>query len=262
MSKLKKILIGVVVFIIVIVVVALVATQGISDVAKGQLEALKKEDYIKAYAYTSIDFQKATSLEEFKKFVAAYPSLRNNESSSFTNREIQNNEGTLQGTLTSRDGATTPVEYKFVKEKGEWRILSIKLKTTGAKVTEEEATPTKEVQSETKGEGKIFKVMANDKVNSRGVVDENKESFNPTTEEISVSVYIEGAKKGTKASAEMEYLESGATVGPATNVLSNDGDLISNFSFTKPTKGWPKGNYKLKAFLSNGDSKEIEFAVK
>ncbi len=273
MSKLKKILIGLALFVIVIFVIAIVATQGISDVAKNQLDALRKEDYIKAYAYTSVDFQKATSLDDFKKFVASYPSLRNNESSSFSTREIVNNEGTLQGTLNSRDGATTPVEYKFVKEKGEWKILSMQLKTTGASVneekpktaTEEKKEPTKEpektVTTATTGNGKIFKVLANVSTNSQGIVETNKTSYTPSVEEIFVSAYVESAEKGSKASAELEYTDSGATVGPATNTFSRDGDVITNFSFTKPTKGWPKGNYKLKVFLSNGDTKETAFQV-
>ncbi len=273
MSKLKKILIGFAIFVIVIFVIAMVATQGISDVAKNQLDALRKEDYIKAYAYTSVDFQKATSLDDFKKFVASYPSLRNNEGSSFSTREIVNNEGTLKGTLTARDGATTPVEFKFVKEKGEWKILSLKLQTTGAAVedenqktvTEDKKVPTsapeKTVTMAAKGNGKIFKVLANTSTNAQGIVEANKSSYLPTDEEISVSAYVESAQKGSKASAELEYTETGSTVGPATNTFSQNGDVITNFSFTKPTKGWPKGNYKLKVFLSNGDAKETTFIV-
>lgn len=269
MSKLKKILIGLAIFVIVIFVIAMVATQGISDVAKNQLDALRKEDYVKAYAYTSVDFQKATSLDDFKKFVAGYPSLRNNEGSSFSNREIVNNEGTLQGTLTARDGATTPVEFKFVKEKGEWKIISLKLQATGASIEEQPTTkeekPTSKPEPTSKTEesssGKIFKVLTNTSTNSQGIVETNKTTYDPTTEEIFVSAYVESAQKGSKASAEFEYTETGVTVGPATNTFSRDGDVITNFSFTKPTKGWPKGNYKLRVFLSNGNTSETTFQV-
>ena len=50
----------------------------------------------------------------------------------FNERSIENNIGTLHGTLTSADGGVTPVEYKFVKEADRWKILSMRLLASGA----------------------------------------------------------------------------------------------------------------------------------
>ncbi|KTC81154.1 TM2 domain protein [Legionella cherrii] len=97
-----------------------------------QLSALKSGDLEKAYSYTSKDFQKATSLADFKKFINQYPSLKNNASAFFNERIIKNNIGIVKGTLTAKDGAKTPIEYCLIWEDGTWKILNIKLSSTGA----------------------------------------------------------------------------------------------------------------------------------
>lgn len=107
------------------------ATKGIVKVVNEQLVYLRKGDIEGAYNLTSGDFRKATSLEQFKKFVSSYPSLFQNKSASFTQREIKNNMGHIEGTLTAMDGSRTPVKYDLVKENNEWRILYIELSPTG-----------------------------------------------------------------------------------------------------------------------------------
>lgn len=99
-----------------------------------QLEALKKGDIKAAYAYTSKDFQNATSLDDFKAFIKQYPSLTNNRSSFFNERQIENNVGVMKGTLTAKDGAKTPIQYRLIKEDGVWKILNIEVLPTGAGV--------------------------------------------------------------------------------------------------------------------------------
>lgn len=129
MSKRKKIifivLIGITVFIAASI--AFWATKGIIDVVREQLGALRNQDYIKAYSLTSKDFQKTTSLEDFKVFVDGNISLKENEDASFNSREASAGFGTLIGVLRARDGTATPVEYWLVKEDGEWRIEYIVL---------------------------------------------------------------------------------------------------------------------------------------
>lgn len=254
----KKILIGLVVFIIAIVLLANFATQGIADVAQNQLSALRSGDSAKAYSYTSKDFQKATSLEEFKVFVKSYPSLSQNESVSFTTKAIENNLGTLKGSLKAKDGSVTPVEYQLVKEGSDWKILNLRLNPTGAGTTSEAPTPTTEESSE----ATIEKVLINDEKSSEGVVDTNKNNFSSDTPEIFVASYINGVEVGSKVSAELIYLDTGDKVGPATNDIEEGGDIISSFSFTKPTKGWPEGDYTIRVYLSTGESKTVNFSVK
>lgn len=257
MKTLMKILKGFGIFIVVVVLLALFFTQGIADTAKSQLKALRDGDIIKAYSYTSKDFRSSTSLENFQKFVDNYPSLKNNKDVSFSDRETSNGIGKLKGTLKSTDGGSTPIEYELVKENGEWKILSIKLNPAGAGITAESPTSSPQQSSG----GTIEKVLFNDKKGERGVVDTNKETFSQTTPEIFVSAYVSNAQKGSQASGELTYIKTGDKIGPATNNFEEGGDPITGFSFSKPTNGWPQGEYKIRIFLSTGDSKEVNFSV-
>jgi TM2 domain-containing membrane protein YozV len=120
------------VFFGTIFLVAMYLTSGLLYPVQSQLKSLQSGNVEKAYSYTSKDFQKVTSLEHFKQFLNQYPSLKNNESSFFNEREIQNNTGFLKGTLTSKDGAKTPIEYRLIYEDGAWKIMGIQVSPTGA----------------------------------------------------------------------------------------------------------------------------------
>lgn len=125
---------------IIIAGLAFYATSGLVDTVDKQLTALRSDDIVLAYSYTSKDFQHATSLDDFKRFVDHFPSLKNNKSASFSRREIQNNQGILKGTLQAKDGGETPIEYRLIKEEGKWKILSIDMQPTGAGITEDQKT--------------------------------------------------------------------------------------------------------------------------
>lgn len=101
-------------------------TETIVNVVDNQLKALREQNIPKAYSYTSKDFQEATSLDQFRNFVEAYPVLLDNQSAHFTQRSIENNIGTLRGNLTSRNRVNIPIEYKLIKDEGKWKILSIR----------------------------------------------------------------------------------------------------------------------------------------
>lgn len=138
-SPLKKamlvigvLLAGFILYVATLFTIVMFATSGIVGTVKLQLDALRSGDIEKAYSYTSKDFQKATPYSVFKSFVDKYPSLKNNESSFFNEREIKNNIGTVKGTLTAKDGAKTPIEYQLIKEDGTWKILGMNLLPTGA----------------------------------------------------------------------------------------------------------------------------------
>lgn len=107
-------------------------TESWVDVVDHQLEALRQNNISNAYyTYTSKDFQTATSLDQFRKFIEAYPVFLNNQSAHFTQRSIEHNIGTLKGNLTSQEHINTPIEYKLIKEDDKWKILSIRLLKPG-----------------------------------------------------------------------------------------------------------------------------------
>lgn len=123
----KKILIGVGVFILLVIILAFSATSGIVKVAEKQLNLISSGDLKGAYALTSQEFQRSVTYDNFLAYVNNYEVLKNYKEHKFNSREIQGDTGTIQGTLTAKDGTVAPVEYKFIKESGEWKILSVDL---------------------------------------------------------------------------------------------------------------------------------------
>lgn len=102
-------------------------TSGIVEVVQNQLNALKAGKIEEAYSYTSKEFQEATSMDEFKAFLDTHPIFKNSEKSSFDNRSISYNNGivsgTIAGTLSTKEGTETAVQYRAIKENGTWKIF-------------------------------------------------------------------------------------------------------------------------------------------
>ena len=131
MSKEIKILIGVgiaaLAALAVFVWLIFSATSVLIEPIDRQLAALKAGNIDAAYAETSEAFQQGTNKDDFAKFVDQFPILRNTASHSFTSRSIENDVGTVSGSLIAADGARTPITYQLVKENGAWKIVNIKL---------------------------------------------------------------------------------------------------------------------------------------
>ncbi len=128
-----KVAISLAILAAVAVALAIYFTQDLVKTADGQLSALRDKDFSRAYyEYTAKDFKTATSLEAFSEFIKSHPALARNMRAHFNERSIENNIGTLNGTLISLEGGVTPVEYKFVKEAERWKILSMRLLASGA----------------------------------------------------------------------------------------------------------------------------------
>ncbi|MDP1836234.1 MAG: DUF4864 domain-containing protein [Chlamydiales bacterium] len=128
-----KVVISLAILAAVAVCLAIYFTQDLVKTAEGQLSAIRARDFSRAYfEYTAKDFKASTSLEAFQEFIKSHPALVNNENANFNERTIENSVGTLHGTLISKDGGVTPIEYKFVKEGDRWKVLSMRLVPTGA----------------------------------------------------------------------------------------------------------------------------------
>lgn len=128
-----------VLFFSLIFITTLFATSGLTDTARHQLSALHNHDYQKAYSYTSVEFKKNTSLDQFVEFVHSFPALEDNKDSTFSNRSIDavSGVGTISGTLEANDGTTVSVSYQLVKEKNVWKIINIDVKSLNAGVNED-----------------------------------------------------------------------------------------------------------------------------
>lgn len=263
MKTLKKIFLWVGGFIIFVIVLALILTQGITDAAKSQLKAIRSGDIAKAYGYTSKTFQQETSFENFKKFVETYEAFKNNDDVSFSTRETQNDTGILKGELKSKDGKKTPVSYKLVKENGDWKIEGIKL-DFGANTGESNSSSSlssSAPQSQT-AEGKIYDILVNDNAKSDGYVEEHKSVLKEKPAKIYATVQVAQAQSGSSVVAELIYLSGKGNLKTTENKIDINGNVLKAFSFTSESGYWPSGEYKIKATLSTGDSKEVTVSVK
>jgi hypothetical protein len=84
-----------------------------------------------AYAMTSATLQKAQTQEDFTRTVKAY-GLDGFQSASWSNRNIKNDRGTLEGTVQCKSGGAVPLTLEMIKEAGTWKVLSIMGPHTGA----------------------------------------------------------------------------------------------------------------------------------
>lgn len=96
---------------------------------ENQVTSIQSHNLPKAYFdYTSPEFQKATSLEEFKYFIDSFPVLSKNKNAIFGNLIFKRpGIGSIQGTMTSTTGESLKIEYDLIKEGHQWKILGIQI---------------------------------------------------------------------------------------------------------------------------------------
>lgn len=98
------------------------------EVVEGWLKSLRANDIAKAYTdFTATDFRKQTSLQDFQKLVEKYKVLNNNKLFQFQSFHIENDTVSFGGDLLSEKGETIPVEFDFISEDGNWKILGIQI---------------------------------------------------------------------------------------------------------------------------------------
>lgn len=103
----------------------------LTDIIEAQLKAIRSRDINKAYySFGSEDFQKTISFADFKRLITKYNVLSDNKSFLFERKIASTHIVVVKGKLTSNAGESLDVEYSFVHEYGEWRILGIQLYTT------------------------------------------------------------------------------------------------------------------------------------
>ena len=137
-SMWKKILGGILIFIVLLVALVMWATSGMSDVANEFFIDIKNKHYSDAYNLTSSDFKGSTSLEAFTKFIQS-SRLDEYKDSSWSERSMSGKIGTLKGVITLKNGDNIPIVLKFVKSSSdEWKILGIKKERAGIKEVDEE----------------------------------------------------------------------------------------------------------------------------
>lgn len=103
-------------------------SNSIGLVIQNQLNDLRDLDLSKAYyAYMSLDFQKAYSVDVFKAFVRKNPTLFRNKLFTAENTTFHDIVAEVTGRLVSTDGQVAKVQYDLIQEDGNWKIRKIDL---------------------------------------------------------------------------------------------------------------------------------------
>jgi len=133
----KKIAVGLAAFVAVAIVaffIVLKLTGPLTEVADAFFSDLRSGAIDAAYGRVSGPFRRATSLEDFRRFVAGQQ-LDSIHSTSWGSRKIEGAgdgaTGELEGTATSRDGSVRSLKITFVKEEGAWRLQYLNLAPVG-----------------------------------------------------------------------------------------------------------------------------------
>jgi hypothetical protein len=108
----------------------------------------------------------------------------------------------------------------------------------------------------------VADLMLSDQVDAKGVVAQHQTKFTTSVAELYGTAFISEAKKGQAVTTELFYVTQNLKVLSSTDNLPNDGEVTLNFSFPKPEKGWPPGDYRLVISLAGGATKTVTFQVK
>jgi hypothetical protein len=127
----KKVVLGIVIFIVLVIALAMWATSGLVEPVQKHFAALRSGDVVAAYSELSVAARQQTSLEDFKKMVTAMPALTHVTGESFSTRENNNGEGRLEGVLELEGGGKLPIAIRLVKENDAWKILAYQTNVNG-----------------------------------------------------------------------------------------------------------------------------------
>lgn len=257
-----KWLLGIVLFAGICGFVLAATAEDFTDTVYDQLRALKKNKITEAYySFTSKEFQSATTLEQFKAFLAAYPILLNTKGIRFIDKTSSDHQGTLEAFLTNNEGHEVKAVYRTIKEGDKWKILSISLEDgpfNHPNSLVADASPSN------LGDSKPLEfsqfVIGTD-VDEEGRVSVNQNSFPAAAQELYLNLYITNGSKDTPVEVNLEHLDSHSKIIPIRTKLTTDGHTILTFVFSPPPVGWPKGNYEVSASTPAGTENHLNFKI-
>lgn len=128
MATWKKVLIGIVGFIVFVVALGLMVTSDLQELTDAHLAAIRSGDLDTAYSQTSPQFRQATSRQQFEQFIAAYPVLTQHTEFLFDSRGFENDTGHVNGHLADEGKKLARIEFKLLKVGEKWTIQGFNLK--------------------------------------------------------------------------------------------------------------------------------------
>ena len=177
----------------------------------------------------------------------SYPSLSQNQGHTFTTRSIENNIGTVKGTLTAKDGAVTPVEFQLVKEQGEWRILFIEVRAAGAALKKKICPGASETRPRRHPGSNIVSITTCEGVAEPGMKALGvRKDFGPLSPEIHALVQLKNVKAGSELKASWVAVdaidEPNYVIKSYPLELKDQGEVTAHFMIYGPLTVGPSGN--------------------
>lgn len=101
-------------------------SQDPKEIIQSQLAAIRSREMVRAYfEFTSKEFQRSISLQDFKTFLKKQEPFFHHRSLEVHSIKQTNNEALVVATLSSVDNDHLPVEFKLVREGDIWKINHI-----------------------------------------------------------------------------------------------------------------------------------------
>lgn len=120
-----KILIVVGVVGTVLTGIAAYFTESSNNVVQGQIEAIQKNRLTEAYyGFTSSEFKKSTSLEQFKEFIKPLLPILST-SAAFSEYPLDNDNKVIRVTFDNNDHPVI-LDYRLIRQEGKWKIFNIR----------------------------------------------------------------------------------------------------------------------------------------
>jgi hypothetical protein len=219
--------------------------QSAEDVSNAELKAIRVGDVQAAYNMTSTSFKHQTSLDAFTTFLGRYPDVRQYASVSFTDKYVGTKTPTaaMSGVLVGSGGRKMQVQILLVKEGKAWRIQGLGLKPSTSDAV-------------------ILGILVSDVVDNKGSVTKAKDTVDKLSAKIYVTAQIYAPNASGQIEATLTALTSSQKFGPTLDNITQAGNLLKDFVFTKTTSAWAAGEYEVMIKLSSGYTKSIKFTVK
>lgn len=233
--------------------------EDLTDAVYDQLKALKKNKITEAYySFTSKEFQEATSLEQFKAFLTAYPILTQTKGIRFIDKINSENIGTLEAFLTNADNKEIKAQYRIIKEGDKWKILSISLEDSTPSLKQSTTSNTEKTEHKPL---EFSQFVLGTAVDEEGRITQGQTIFNHLLPELYLNLYIANGIKDAQIEVELEHLDTHSKIAPIKTKLTEDGHAILTFVFSPPPTGWPKGNYQVMASTPSGAQNHYDFKI-
>jgi hypothetical protein len=242
-------------------------------VIEGQLQAIKNNEIVRAYVvYTSDQFQKKISLEDFRKFVEKYPMLSQYDSMDIKTPVYNKltSTGTVDIDIKSKNSTIT-LEYTLGVEGNVWKIWSAQI--IKQSLAREGAPPEESVNlygpkrpgaptQPVPGALQFDSLDVGSKIDDKGQITEPLANLKSPYNHIYVELDISHGTAGERVEVHLSYEESNSHLPPISTNLQQSGESSLTFDFAPPSTGWPKGHYILEAFSSTGGYRSFTFELR